>query len=60
LGLFYWALESHDVTMNSSHMDTNSAACCCTDKGVVVEQSEPKEFFGNPQSERLQRFLGKY
>ncbi len=30
------------------------------DKGVVVEQSAPEEFFGNPQTERLQRFLGKY
>ena len=27
------------------------------DKGVIVEEGEPEEFFGNPQQERTQNFL---
>lgn len=29
------------------------------DEGVIKEQNEPKEFFGNPQNERLKEFLSK-
>ncbi|ADO44344.1 ABC transporter related protein (plasmid) [Ketogulonicigenium vulgare Y25] len=29
------------------------------DKGAIVEQNPPEEFFGNPQNERLQTFLGQ-
>ncbi len=29
------------------------------DEGVVMEENEPKEFFGNPQNERLKSFLAK-
>ena len=29
------------------------------DKGVIVEENAPNEFFGNPQNERLQTFLGQ-
>ncbi|MFN3722974.1 MAG: amino acid ABC transporter ATP-binding protein [Paracoccaceae bacterium] len=29
------------------------------DKGVIVEESAPEAFFGNPQNERLQNFLGQ-
>lgn len=29
------------------------------DKGVIVEENAPAEFFGNPQNERLQNFLGQ-
>lgn len=29
------------------------------DKGVVVEENPPAEFFGNPQNERLKNFLGQ-
>ncbi|MEH6788595.1 MAG: amino acid ABC transporter ATP-binding protein [Paracoccus sp. (in: a-proteobacteria)] len=29
------------------------------DKGVIVEENAPDEFFGNPQNERLQTFLGQ-
>lgn len=30
------------------------------DKGVVVEQAAPEKFFGDPDSERLRQFVGKY
>ncbi|KGJ09064.1 amino acid ABC transporter ATP-binding protein (plasmid) [Paracoccus versutus] len=29
------------------------------DKGVIVEENAPAEFFGNPKNERLQNFLGQ-
>ena len=29
------------------------------DKGVIVEQGAPDEFFGNPKNERLRNFLGQ-
>ncbi|ABL73142.1 MULTISPECIES: amino acid ABC transporter ATP-binding protein [Paracoccus] len=29
------------------------------DKGVIVEENAPDEFFGNPRNERLQNFLGQ-
>ena len=29
------------------------------DDGVIVEENEPKEFFGNPQNPRLKEFLSK-
>ena len=29
------------------------------DKGVIVEENPPETFFGNPQNERLQNFLGQ-
>ncbi|MCG6116224.1 MAG: amino acid ABC transporter ATP-binding protein [Mesorhizobium sp.] len=29
------------------------------DKGVIVEENPPEAFFGNPQNERLQNFLGQ-
>ncbi|CAM3059072.1 amino acid ABC transporter ATP-binding protein [Paracoccus nototheniae] len=29
------------------------------DKGVIVEENAPEAFFGNPQNERLQNFLGQ-
>ncbi|WP_036765030.1 amino acid ABC transporter ATP-binding protein [Paracoccus pantotrophus] len=29
------------------------------DKGVIVEENAPDQFFGNPQNERLQNFLGQ-
>ncbi|MFN3524671.1 MAG: amino acid ABC transporter ATP-binding protein [Paracoccus sp. (in: a-proteobacteria)] len=29
------------------------------DKGVIVEENAPAAFFGNPQNERLQNFLGQ-
>ncbi|MBT0782572.1 amino acid ABC transporter ATP-binding protein [Paracoccus sp. pheM1] len=29
------------------------------DKGVIVEENAPAEFFGNPRNERLQNFLGQ-
>ncbi len=29
------------------------------DKGVIVEENTPEAFFGNPQNERLQNFLGQ-
>jgi len=29
------------------------------DKGVIVEENPPGEFFGNPQNERLRNFLGQ-
>ena len=29
------------------------------DEGVIMEQNEPKEFFANPQNERLKSFLSK-
>ena len=29
------------------------------DKGVIVEENSPEAFFGNPQNERLQNFLGQ-
>jgi len=30
------------------------------DKGVVVEQAPPEKIFGNPETERLRQFVGKY
>lgn len=30
------------------------------DKGVVVEQSAPEKFFGNPDTERLRQFVSRY
>ena len=30
------------------------------DKGVIVEQAPPEKLFGNPDSERLRQFIGKY
>ena len=30
------------------------------DDGVVVEQGEPKEVFGNPKEERTKQFLARY
>lgn len=30
------------------------------DKGLVVEQSDPESFFGNPKNERLKQFLGRH
>ncbi|TIT79478.1 MAG: peptide ABC transporter ATP-binding protein, partial [Mesorhizobium sp.] len=30
-----------------------------TDKGVIVEQGEPKAFFSNPQDPRTREFLDK-
>ena len=30
------------------------------DKGVVVEKAAPEKFFGNPDTARLRRFVGKY
>lgn len=30
------------------------------DRGIVVEQAPPEKFFGNPDSERLKQFIGKY
>ena len=30
------------------------------DRGVVVEHATPSEFFGNPKTERAQRFLSRY
>ncbi|WP_075219075.1 amino acid ABC transporter ATP-binding protein [Acuticoccus yangtzensis] len=30
------------------------------DRGVVVEHAPPAEFFGNPKTERAQRFLSRY
>ena len=29
------------------------------DKGEIVEQNTPEEFFGNPQEERARKFLGQ-
>lgn len=29
------------------------------DEGILMEQNNPEEFFGNPQNERLKSFLGK-
>lgn len=29
------------------------------DRGIIVEQNAPDQFFGNPQNERLQNFLGQ-
>jgi general L-amino acid transport system ATP-binding protein len=29
------------------------------DQGQIVEQNEPKEFFGNPQSDRTKLFLSQ-
>ena len=29
------------------------------DKGVIVEQGAPEDFFGNPKNERLRNFLGQ-
>ena len=29
------------------------------DKGIIVEENAPEEFFGNPKNERLQNFLGQ-
>src|SRR5690606_27953423 len=29
------------------------------DKGVIVEENAPEEFFNNPKNERLQNFLGQ-
>jgi general L-amino acid transport system ATP-binding protein len=29
------------------------------DKGEIVEQAPPEEFFGNPKSERTKLFLGQ-
>ncbi len=30
------------------------------DKGIVVEQAPPEKFFGDPDTERLRQFVGKY
>ena len=30
------------------------------DGGVVVEQGDPKEVFGNPKEERTKQFLARY
>ena len=30
------------------------------DKGVVVEKASPKKIFGDPDSDRLRQFIGKY
>jgi polar amino acid transport system ATP-binding protein len=30
------------------------------DKGEIVEESSPKDFFDNPQSERARRFLNRF
>ena len=29
------------------------------DEGQILEENTPEEFFGNPQSKRLQEFLSK-
>ena len=29
------------------------------DRGEIVEQNEPEEFFANPQNERTKLFLGQ-
>jgi len=33
--------------------------CLFMDEGIIMEENEPGEFFGNPQSERLKDFLSK-
>ena len=29
------------------------------DEGIIMEENNPKDFFGNPQNERLKNFLAK-
>ena len=29
------------------------------DEGIIMEENNPKDFFGNPQNERLKSFLAK-
>ena len=48
------------VTHEMDFARTISDEVVFIDGGVVVEQAEPDKFFGDPDSERLRRFLGKF
>ena len=53
---FTMAIVTHE--MNFARSISNEVVFI--DKGVVVEQAPPEKFFGNPDSERLRQFVGKY
>lgn len=48
------------VTHEMNFARTISDEVVFIDKGVVVEQAPPEKFFGDPDSERLRQFVGKY
>ena len=53
---FTMAIVTHE--MNFARSISNEVVFI--DKGVVVEQAPPEKFFGDPDSERLRQFVGKY
>jgi polar amino acid transport system ATP-binding protein len=48
------------VTHEMDFARTISNEVVFIDKGVVVEQAKPEKFFGDPDTERLRQFVGKY
>lgn len=48
------------VTHEMDFARTISNEVVFIDKGVVVEQAAPEKFFGDPDTERLRQFIGKY
>lgn len=48
------------VTHEMDFARTISNEVVFIDKGVVVEQATPEKFFGDPDTERLRQFVGKY
>ena len=53
---FTMAIVTHEMNFARSI----SSEVVFIDKGVVVEQAPPEKFFGEPDSERLKQFIGKY
>ena len=53
---FTMAIVTHEMNFARSI----SSEVVFIDKGVVVEQAAPDKFFGDPDSERLRQFIGKY
>ena len=53
---FTMAIVTHE--MNFARSISNEVVFI--DKGVVVEQAPPEKFFGDPDTERLRQFVGKY
>jgi len=48
------------VTHEMDFARTISHEVVFIDKGVIVEQAAPEKFFGDPDTERLRQFVGKY
>jgi general L-amino acid transport system ATP-binding protein len=47
------------VTHEMGFARTVANRVICMDRGEIVEQNEPLEFFNNPQSERTKLFLSQ-